>query len=140
MILLAYKSCTLWYLYMCLQYILVKFITSIILPLPPFWEQFQQVSFFCFHIWIQNRSITSQSFPSFLCLPLSQWYPSLEKIYFSLLPFIFCNYMYIDSPRGFCLGTSGTHSLSPFSPNIQQLTVQCIISINRCIVSIFFIL
>jgi hypothetical protein len=55
--------------------------------------------------------------------------------------FIFKNYVYIDSPRGCCRGTCiyrafirltlfpllFTHSLSPCFPNIQQLTVQCII-------------
>jgi hypothetical protein len=33
-----------------------------------------------------------------------------------------------------------THSLSPGSPDIQQLTVQCVILMYRWVVSIFFIL
>jgi hypothetical protein len=57
----------LWYLHMCLQYILVRFTLSIILPLPsPILEQFQQVSFFYFHIWIQNTSILYTLIPFFL--------------------------------------------------------------------------
>jgi hypothetical protein len=68
-----------------------------------------------------------------------------KRTYFSLLPFFFFCFSFlvsIDSPRGFCLGTSGlyvscfnqinplslllTHSLSPCSSNVH-LTVQCIV-------------
>jgi hypothetical protein len=90
--LLAYNNCkgdTLWYLHMCLQYILVRFIPSIILPLPlsPFLEQFQQVSFFCFHIWIQNTCTILTLIHFLLPIP-SHWYSIPEKFYFTLLPFI----------------------------------------------------
>jgi hypothetical protein len=73
---------------MCLKYILVGFIPSIILPLPPclLLEQFQQVSFFYFHIWIQNTSTIFTLINSFL-VP-THWHLPVEKTYFSLLPFI----------------------------------------------------
>jgi hypothetical protein len=65
---LACSSCTgdtLWYLHISLKYILVVFTPSLILPLPLL-EQFQQVSFFYFHIWIQNTSTTYTLIPPFL--------------------------------------------------------------------------
>jgi hypothetical protein len=47
--------------------------------------------------------------------------------------FIYCALIKLTSPLL-------THSLSPCYPNIQQLTVQCIISTYRWAISIFFIL
>jgi hypothetical protein len=130
---------------MCLHHILVGFTCSIILSLlssSPSQNNFDRFHVY-FHMWIQNTSTIFTLIPLFLCPLLSRWYPPLEKTYFSLLPFIFLNWVYIDSPRGVHLGTSDlyisffnqinslpllrTHSLSPCSPNIQQLTVQYII-------------
>jgi hypothetical protein len=117
-----------WCLHVCLPYILVRFTSSLILPLPlpPFSEQFQQVSFFYFHLWIQSTSTILTLSPLSLCPHTSDWSPPPEKIYFSLLPFIFLKAC-VDSTRGIRLGTSAlyilcfnqvnppllTHSLSP---------------------------
>jgi hypothetical protein len=82
---------------------------------------------------IQNTPPYSPSFPLSLYPPTSHWKrPIFSSFFFKV---------YIYSPREFCFGTSGlyiscfnqinpplvTDSLSPCSPNIQQLTLQCII-------------
>jgi hypothetical protein len=59
-----------------------------LIPLPPFLEQFQQVSF-CFHTWIQNVSTIFTLLRPFLMLPPSHLYPHWDRICFSFLSFIF---------------------------------------------------
>jgi hypothetical protein len=59
--LLIYNSCkrdTLWYLHMCLQYILITFTppSFSLIPLSLFLKQFHQVSLFYFHKGTQNTT------------------------------------------------------------------------------------
>jgi hypothetical protein len=61
---------TLWHLYMYWHYILIRFTTSIVV-LPPFLEQFQQISLLCFHMCVKVHLPYSLSFT------LSVFYPSL---------------------------------------------------------------
>jgi hypothetical protein len=123
---------TLRYLHMCLPYILVGLIPSIIVSLssPPTLEQFQQVSFFYFHIWIQNTSTIYPHSP-FLCVhpwtrPIFPSYPLF--IYFFVtcvlivqggctLVFQVCIYCAFIKLTPF--PSLLTHSLSPCSHNIQ---------------------
>jgi hypothetical protein len=116
---------------------------SIILPLPPFLEQFQQVSFFCFHIGIQITSTTSTLIPPFFVPTPSHWYPAMEKIFFPSCPSFlkikcilivqgdFNLILQVRICHDFIKLTPSppllTYSLSLRSPNIQQLTIQCII-------------
>jgi hypothetical protein len=80
------------------------------------------------------------SFPLSSFPPLSHWYPTPEKIYFSLLPFIFLIKYILIVQGNFTLvlqvciyGALNSlpsiiySFLSPFFPNIQQLTIQYII-------------
>jgi hypothetical protein len=72
--LLAYNSCTGGYIVRFI-YVFKTYLVGfppIVIPLPPspFLQQFQQVSFFCFHIWIQNKS-TMYTFISLFLVPTS---------------------------------------------------------------------
>jgi hypothetical protein len=133
--------CKLWSLHRCLQCIL----DSPSQPPPPHLEQFQQVSFFYFHIWIQNTPTKFTPFALSLCPSTSHWYPPPEKTCFFLLPFFLKCILIVQ--RGISLILQAcvyhaliklplppllTHSLSPCSPNIHQLMVQCI-TLNSCL-------
>jgi hypothetical protein len=89
---------------MCLQYILVRFTPSIILSssLTVFLEQFQQISFFYFRVWIQNASTIFTLIPTFLVPTHLPMVPTLRKDLFFLHAFHFLK-VYINSPRGFTL-------------------------------------
>jgi hypothetical protein len=107
-ILLAYNSCTgrtLWYLHMCLQYILVRFTPSIALPI---FRTIWQVSFFYFHIWLQNTS-TMFTFihPFFMHTPPIGICSQKRPIVPSSPSFFKVN---VDSPREFCPVTLGLYT------------------------------
>jgi hypothetical protein len=69
---------------MYLRLILLHPASSCCLTFP---EKFQQVSLFHLHTWIPNTSTIFATL--FLCLPLSLWYQSLDRTYFTFLSFIF---------------------------------------------------
>jgi hypothetical protein len=106
---------------------------------PPFLEQFQQVLFFNFLMWLQNTCTIYTLIPPFLAHP---HYTYLQKRFiFPSCPSLFLMKCILIVP--FCLGTLGlciscfnlinplppllTHVLSPCSPNICQLSLQWII-------------
>jgi hypothetical protein len=91
LILLTYNSSTGKYI-LIFTYVLATYLrftppplVVLLFPSTPFLEQFQQVSFFCFLIWIQNTSTIYNLIHPFLMLIPSQWYSFLEKTYFNLL-------------------------------------------------------
>jgi hypothetical protein len=83
---------------------------SLFLP-PPSYNNFNRFHSSVFIYGYKINPPCTPSFPFSLCPPPSHWYPPLEKIYLSLLPFIYFFKMKynIDSPRGFHLGTSGLY-------------------------------
>jgi hypothetical protein len=102
---------------MLLHYILFSLPPPLfsLFPLPPFLEQCQFASFFYFHMWVQNTSTMFTLVPPFLVpthLPLVLI--PRKDLFFILLLFI-CLKIYIDSPRGVCLSTSGLY-ISCFNP------------------------
>jgi hypothetical protein len=114
-ILLAYSNRTgdtLWYLHMCLRYILVEFTPSVVLPLPPpplltailigFILLFPYMDKKYIH-----RKYPSSSFSS--CADTLPVVPTLEKIYFTLLSFIFFKLSIYWNSKEFLLGTSGLY-------------------------------
>jgi hypothetical protein len=97
------------------------------------------------------HSAYSPSFPFPCAHPTpTGTHPQKRPIFPSSLHLFFN--VYIDNPRGYCHGTSGlyiscfnqinplpqlfTNSLSPCCPNIQQLTVQCIM-LNSYVYGLF---
>jgi hypothetical protein len=113
---------------MYLKYILVRFIPSIILPPPPFLEQFQKVSFFYFYIRIQNTfTIFTVIHLFFMSTPpltgtfpwkRPQFYPPVLRYFLS----VYC------SPRVFHLSTSGLYIIC--SNQINPLTT-CLLKILK---------
>jgi hypothetical protein len=136
---------TFWYLHMCLHYILDSplplFPSS---PIPPILEQFQR---FRTSVFINKYTIHLPYSPLFtlsLCPPLPLVpIPSKDLFYPPVLHFF---WMYVDGPRGFCLGTSGLYILCVNQINPPQYStaystvVHYIIFIYRLVVSIFSIL
>jgi hypothetical protein len=109
--LLAYNSSigghTVIFIYVLTMYL--RFISSIFLSFPPtpFLRKISQVSFFYFHVWLQNISTIFILILPFLMpthLPLD---PPPDKTYFSLLPFIlafsygyYCSSNYLNQMKG----------------------------------------
>jgi hypothetical protein len=125
---------TLWNLHTCLHYILIRCTPpSFSLIPPPFLEQFQPVSLFCFHAWIQNTSATFALLYPFLILPPTSTYPWTGPVLPSWLSFFKC---ILIVQGGFTLifhTCNISHTLirltptTTFSPIIQQLLVHCAI-------------
>jgi hypothetical protein len=67
-------------------------------PFLPFTEQFQQVSFFHFHIRVHNIPPYSPSYTLSLCPPLSHRYQPPDRTCFAFLTSVFEN-----KKRNFCL-------------------------------------
>jgi hypothetical protein len=68
----------LWYLYICLQSILIGFAppSFSLIPLSLFLVQFQQVSLFCFYIHTLSTSTNSPSFTLFIYPPTGTSHPN----------------------------------------------------------------
>jgi hypothetical protein len=76
-------------------------------PLPPFLEQFQQVSFFHFHIWVQNIfTIFTLLHPFLISSPIPLAPTPTCLFYFPLSSFL------KKKTRRFCLFKTATQSVS----------------------------
>jgi hypothetical protein len=104
-IIIVVQRDTLWYLHIHSQYIIVKFPPLFFLSfiLPPFLEQFQQVSFFYFHIWIQNTSTISTFIHPFLMHtsshPFLWWVFFWDRVLRTYVPWLALN----GDPPDLCL-------------------------------------
>jgi hypothetical protein len=107
---------------MCLQYILVRFIPTIILPPPPtpFLEQFQQISLFYPHIWIQNISII---FTLSLCSPTLVPSPRKELLYPPVLHFLLKCILLVQGGFTLALPACIYHALSKLIPSPHYLLI-----------------
>jgi hypothetical protein len=99
---LLYYYCTigtLWHLQKCLHYIVVEFTPhhhSPLCILPPFLEEFQQVSLFHFHTWLPNISTTFTPYtPSFYLPPPTCTNPQTEPILPSFSSFLKKRHFYM---------------------------------------------
>jgi hypothetical protein len=81
------------YLHICLQYVLIRFIPSIILPnlhSPPFLEQFQQVSLFSCSIFTHICKVHPPSSICCLPFPVPQIPTHTELFYLPVFQFFRC--------------------------------------------------
>jgi hypothetical protein len=99
-------------------------------PSPHFLEQFQQISFFYFHMWKQNTSTIYTLIHPVLVPTALPLVPTLEKTYFTLLAFIFLKCILINTQA--CI----YHALIK-SPPLHYLLILYALIFNSLLDAIF---